>query len=104
MDVNVQTKLERPILKRTDYTVRVAYEGATPKREVLREKIAHAIKSPQEHVVVRKIVTEFGKQAVIVDASVYPDAAHLEKMEPRHMKIRHAMPVPEKPKKKAKKK
>ena len=104
MDVNVQQKLERPILKRTDYKVRVAYEGATPKREDLRGKVSGALKAPAEHVVIRKIVTEFGKQSVIVDASVYPDAASVEKMEPRHMKVRHGMQVPEKPKKKAKKK
>ena len=104
MDVHVQTKLERPILKRTDYKVRVAYEGATPKRTDLRDKIASSLKAPVDHVVVRKITTEFGKMAVIVEASVYADATTLDKMEPRHIKVRHSLPVPEKPKKKKGKK
>ncbi len=99
MDVNVQQKLERPILKRTDYKVRVAYEGATPKRTDLLEKIAHALKAPADHVVVRKISTEFGKMAVMIEASVYADATTLDKMEPRYIKVRHNLPVPEKAKK-----
>ena len=101
MDVNVQHKEEKPLLHRTDVKVRVAYEGATPQRQALRDSVAHALKAPAEHLIIRRIETEFGKQAVLVAVSVYQDAASLEQFEPRHMKVRHKIAVPEKkPKKK----
>jgi ribosomal protein S24E len=101
MDVNVQHKEEKPLLQRTDVKVRVAYQGATPQRNSLRDSVAHALKAPAEHVIIRKIETEFGNQSALVEASVYKDAKAIEQFEPRHMKVRHAMQVPEKkPKKK----
>jgi ribosomal protein S24E len=89
MDVNIQHKEEKPLLHRTDVRARVAYEGATPQRQALRDSLAHAVKAPAEHVIIRQISTEFGKQAAIVTASVYKDAAALEQFEPKHMKKRH---------------
>jgi small subunit ribosomal protein S24e len=101
MDVNVQQREEKPLLQRTDVKVRVAYEGATPKRQALRDQVAHALKQPVEHIIIRKVDTEFGHQAAIISASVYADAKAIEQFEPRHMKVRNALPVPEKkPKKK----
>jgi len=91
MDVTIQHKEEKPLLKRTDYTARVAYEGATPQRQALRDKIASAVKAPADHV-------------ATVEASVYADAASLENFEPRHIKKRHGLAVPEKAKKAKKKK
>lgn len=91
MDINIQHKEEKPLLHRTDVTVRVAYEGATPQRSALREAIAHALKASADHVVVRQIQTEFGKQAATVQVSVYKDSKALESFEPKHMKKRHGM-------------
>lgn len=104
MDVTIQHKEEKPLLKRTDYTARVAYEGATPQRQALRDKIASAVKAPADHVAVRRVTTEFGNQAALVEASVYADAASLETFEPRHIKKRHGLAVPETAKKAKKKK
>jgi small subunit ribosomal protein S24e len=89
MDVNVQHKEEKPLLNRTDVRARVAYEGATPQRQSLRDSVAHALKAPADHVVVRRITTEFGKQAAIVEASIYKSVEALESFEPQHMKKRH---------------
>jgi ribosomal protein S24E len=101
MDVNIQHKEEKPLLHRTDFTARVAYEGATPQRAALKESVAGALKQTADHVIIRQVKTEFGKQAAIVMGSYYKDAKVLEEFEPRHMKVRHAMTVPEKkPKKK----
>jgi ribosomal protein S24E len=102
MDVNIQHKEDKPLLHRTDVRVRVAYEGATPQRQAIKDSVAHALKQPAEHVVIRQVKTEFGKQAALVVASYYKDVKALESFEPRHMKVRHKMPVPEK-KAKAKK-
>jgi ribosomal protein S24E len=89
MEVSIQHKEEKPLLHRTDLRARVAYEGATPQRQALRDSVAHAVKAPAEHVIIRQISTEFGKQAAIVSASVYKDTAALEQFEPKHMKKRH---------------
>ena len=95
MDVNIQHKEEKPLLHRTDVTVRVAYEGATPQRAKLREEVASALKAPADHIIIRQIKTEFGKQAAIVSASVYKDAKMLEQFEPKHQKKRHGIAVEE---------
>ena len=101
MDVNIQHKEEKSLLHRTDFKARIAYEGATPQRAAVKESVAHALKQPAEHIIVRQVRTEFGKQAAIVSGSYYKDAAVLEQFEPRHMKVRNAVAVPEKkPKKK----
>ena len=96
MDVNVQHKEEKPLLHRSDVRVRVAYEGATPSRTTLKETVAGVIKAPVEHVVIRQIKTEFGKQAATINVSVYKDVESLNQFEPRHMKKRHGMAVEEK--------
>lgn len=95
MDVNIQHKEEKPLMHRTDVRARVAYEGATPTRQAIRDSVAHTLKAPVETLVIRQISTEFGKQAAIVTASVYKDAAALEQFEPKHMKKRHNPEVKE---------
>ena len=99
MEVTIQHKEERPLLKRTDYTLRVAYEGATPQRNTLRGSVAGTVNAPAENVVIRTITTAFGRQTVLVEASVYADATTLEQLEPYHVKKRHGLAVPEKQKK-----
>jgi ribosomal protein S24E len=91
MEVSVQHKEEKPLLHRTDYRVRVAYEGATPQRQAVRDALAHNLKAPVDHLIIRQMKTEFGKQAAIIQASVYKDAASLEQNEPAHQKKRHGM-------------
>jgi small subunit ribosomal protein S24e len=89
MDVTIQHKEEKPLLQRTDVRARVAYEGATPQRLALRDSVAHALKAEATHIIVHRITTEFGKQAAIVEASVYKSVEALESFEPAHMKKRH---------------
>jgi len=96
MEINIQHKEEKPLLQRTDITARVAYEGATPQRAALREHVAAALKAPADHLIIRQITTEFGKQAAIVHASLYADTKMLEQFEPKHMKKRHGMIAEEK--------
>ena len=91
MEVSITNKKERALLKRTDVTARVTFEGAAPQRLALKDKLAGALKQPVEKVIIRTIKTEFGKQAAIVEASVYEDAAALEVFEMKHIKKRHGM-------------
>jgi ribosomal protein S24E len=97
MDVNIQHKEEKPLLHRTDARVRIAYEGATPQRTALQSSIAGAMKAQPGNVIVRRIATEFGNQAAIVDVSVYKDSKALEQFEPVHMKKRHGLDKKEEP-------
>ena len=96
MDITIRNKNELPLLHRTEIQARVAYEGATPKRQTLRGAIAEALKAPADHLVVRTITTEFGKQTALVACSLYSDGEALERYEPRHMKKRHGMKLEEK--------
>ena len=91
MEVTIQHKEEKPLLHRTDVRARVAYEGATPQRTQLRDKLESELKTTAKNVIVRRIATEFGNQAVVVEASVYKDEQALEQYEPGHMKKRHGL-------------
>lgn len=89
MELTIQKEQDMPLLSRKDLTVRVAHEKATPSRTSLRGEVAKAAKADAKRVVVRRISTEFGGQASIVEASVYKDAAALERFEPEHIRKRH---------------
>jgi small subunit ribosomal protein S24e len=72
MELNKIRTTEKPLLKRTDITYRIAYEGATPKRLDLVAAIAAKEKGL---VIVRHVYALSGESIALVEASVYRDEA-----------------------------
>jgi len=72
---------ENPLLDRRELMLKISGTTTTPARRVLREKIAALYDVGLENVVVEKIITEFGRQDVVVDARIYPDPATAERIE-----------------------
>ena len=70
MELTQLTTTTNTVLKRTDATFRVAYEGATPSRLALVDAIA---KKHKGLVIIRHVYTRAGEQAAVVHASVYAD-------------------------------
>lgn len=61
------------------------FGGGTPKRAVVREKIAELLGVPVNFVVVRRIETEYGAMRSKVLAHIYDSEARLREVEPEHV-------------------
>jgi ribosomal protein S24E len=72
MEITKTASTTNAVLKRTDATYRVVYEGATPSRHAVVDAIA---KKEKGLVIVRHVYTGAGEQVATVVASVYADAA-----------------------------
>jgi ribosomal protein S24E len=89
MDISIIKEQELPLLGRRDVSVRIAFEGATPGRAVIRSALGKKLHGKEELVVVRRINTSFGEQVAIIEASVYKDDAHLTRYELEYVRKRH---------------
>ncbi len=82
MELNKTHSVSVPLLKRTDVTYRVAFDGPTPNRLKLVEAIH---KKEKGMVVVASIQPRSGEQVVIVTARVYADEAIANEVEQEKM-------------------
>ncbi|MEW6722736.1 MAG: hypothetical protein AB1324_05735 [Candidatus Micrarchaeota archaeon] len=102
MNVNLISNEENKLLERREVKAEVSFDGATPKRAELKSAIGQKIGANPDTMVVRKVVSMFGRHTVRVTAHVYPSKESLMGMEPVHIKVREGMmPKPEKKKKAA---
>jgi len=74
MDITVQEKKANPLLKRTEVSFKVEFDGATPSRNAVREKLCGIIKSHAELTVIKKLKQGFGERQLVGNAHVYDDA------------------------------
>lgn len=89
MNIEIVSKFENKLLKRTEYIFKVNHEGSgTPSRKQIKEEIAKSLGVPAENLVIRKIRTPFGVNETLVDVIYYPDKELLLKIEPKHILIR----------------
>jgi len=90
MELQIQKKEERPLLKRTDVVARIAFQGATPSKKEAIKALTKALNAKQELVIVREIKTAFGDQTALIFGSVYQDKETLEKLEIEALRKKHA--------------
>ena len=81
MDMKITEKTEKPLLSRTEVSATVHFETATPSRAEIRKRLAEALKSSEELVVVRSIVAPFGERSASIQARVYKTKADLDQNE-----------------------
>lgn len=89
MEITTLNEKEAPLLERKDYTLRCAFEGATPSRATLLNGAAKHLGVKSETMVVRCIKQAFGESAARLFVSVYKDAGALKRMEPAYIEKRH---------------
>lgn len=70
MELTQLTTHTNTVLKRTDATFSIAYEGATPSRHAVVEAVH---KKHKGLVIVRHVYTQSGVQAAVAHVSVYSD-------------------------------
>lgn len=102
MNVNIISTNENKLLDRKEIEAEVSFDAATPKRGQLKEAVGHKIGANPELMVLRKVVSSFGRHTVTVTAYAYPSKELLMATEPTYVKVREGMmQKPEKKKKAA---
>jgi len=69
--MEIISKEEQPLLKRTVIKARIAFEGKTPSRQEVRRKLAKALKAKEELLIIKHIYTGFGERSAEIHAALY---------------------------------
>jgi len=101
--MNIQ-KHEKPLLSRTEITGEIAYTGVTPSKDVLKKKLVEQLKTKEELVIVKNIITTFGEGKASFLAYLYSSKEEMQKIEPKEKEQPKEKPSDEQqPEKKEKK-
>ena len=103
MEIEIDSKKNNPLLKRTEvyFTVKHTGEG-TPNREIIRTELADKLNSKKENVVINIIKPGFGIQKTTGYAKVYSSTESLKGLEREHILKRNKLGETKKDKKEAK--
>lgn len=92
MEVEIIDRKENNLVKRTELRIRILHPGeATPKREDVRKKVAAIVGVKEELVVLRKIISSFGKAVSYGLVHVYNSREDIFKWEPKYILRRNKM-------------
>lgn len=92
MEVEILEKKENKLVNRIEVRLRILHPGeATPKREDIRKKVAALIGSNEELVVLRKIISSFGKPISYGIVHIYNSKEDMFKWEPRYVLKRNKL-------------
>jgi ribosomal protein S24E len=83
MAFKILSDKENKLLKRKELTGEIVFSGATPSNEHTRKEVAAAAKVPEDAVVVKRILCDFGSTKANVSAYAYATKADLEATEPK---------------------
>lgn len=71
MDVEIIEKKENPLLERTEVRFKVSFEGATPSRKQVRDKLIALLNSDRNLTVLDSVETNYGSQVAVGYIKVY---------------------------------
>jgi len=84
MDIEIIEKKENKLLDREEiYAIVKHPNSSTPNRIEIRNKIAAILGTNEKLVIIRKILSSYGKSISRVWAHVYKDEETLKKLEPK---------------------
>ncbi|MBC7085728.1 MAG: 30S ribosomal protein S24e [Methanomethylovorans sp.] len=92
MDVKIIEDKKNVLLNRRELRFEVTFEGPTPKRIDVKNKIAALLNVPLELVVIQRMKNDFGRQVANGYAKVYEDVARMKKIEEEHILERNKLP------------
>lgn len=108
MEVEIQSKTNNPLLKRTEVHFTVHHESEkTPKRELVRSELAEKLNVKKENVIVNFMKSSFGSTDTVGYAKVYKSVKEAETWEKKYVLKRNNVltgekkPAKEEPKKPA---
>ncbi len=92
MDIRIINDKKNLLLNRRELDFIVKYEGSTPSRNDVKNKLAAMLNAPFELLIVQRIKTEYGMQEAKGYAKLYEDAARMKEVELTYVLNRNAIP------------
>ncbi|MCQ1535253.1 30S ribosomal protein S24e [Methanosarcina sp. KYL-1] len=92
MDIRILKDKNNVLLNRRELDFIVKYEGSTPSRSDVRNKLAALLNAPLELLVVQRVVTEYGMQEAKGYAKLYSDAQRMKQIENEYVLKRNPAP------------
>ncbi|MDW5550940.1 MULTISPECIES: 30S ribosomal protein S24e [Methanosarcina] len=92
MDIRILKDKNNALLNRRELDFIVKYEGSTPSRNDVRNKLAAMLNAPLELLVVQRIKTEYGLQEGKGYAKLYENADRMKEVELEYVMKRNAIP------------
>jgi small subunit ribosomal protein S24e len=89
MDIEILEKKHEPLMKRTQFTAKVVFEGKTPSRMDVKKPLCQKLQSKEEQTVIRKITTDYGSERALFEGYFYEDDKAMDKLENRYVRMRH---------------
>lgn len=89
MNIEITSKKQEPLMKRTEFNAKIIFEGKTPSRMDFRKELAHALGSKTEMTVIRKIDSSYGAESALVNGYFYDDENKMKDLERRYVLTRH---------------
>jgi small subunit ribosomal protein S24e len=92
MDIRILKDKKNALLNRRELDFIVKYEGSTPSRSDIRNKLAAMLNAPLELLVIQRIKTEYGMQEGKGYAKLYDNTDRMKEVELEHILKRNAIP------------
>ena len=92
MDIRIIKDNKNSLLNRRELDFIVKYEGSTPSRNDVKNKLAAMLNAPLELLVIQRIKTEYGMQESKGYAKLYEDANRMKEVELEYVLKRNAVP------------
>ncbi|AAM07050.1 TPA: 30S ribosomal protein S24e [Methanosarcina acetivorans] len=92
MDIKILKDKNNSLLNRRELDFVVKYEGSTPSRSDVRNKLAAMLNAPLELLIIQRIKTEYGMQESKGYAKVYADEARMKQVEQEYILKRNPAP------------
>ena len=83
MSLTIVERKEVPLLSRAHIKASLNFSGVTPSNSDVKGQLASALKTNQNLIVIRNILTGFGSHTAKISAYVYDNEENLKKIEPR---------------------
>jgi len=85
LEIRVESERYNPLLKRRELHLRVSFNGKTPSRAEIREKVAGIMNAEQNRLVIDYVKNEFGKREAKIYAKIYDSAEAMKAIEEKHI-------------------
>jgi small subunit ribosomal protein S24e len=96
MDIKILEDKNNVLLNRRELDFTVKYEGPTPSRSDIRNKLAAMLNAPFELLIIQKVDTEYGMQEARGYAKLYADEVRMKEIEHEYILKRNPAPAEEK--------
>jgi small subunit ribosomal protein S24e len=88
MEIKITSNTRNELLSRNEVAFTVSYEGATPARKDIGDKIAAMQNAPVENLILSPLQGRFGSRAVSGIARIYDSADALKSTEREYLIVR----------------